>query len=112
MSDEEIILLNRAKLESIHHLDDNCFEQTVFLFNSDGAKFSVGLTSILECLENAIKNGELPKLPSSWCYSASDRLPVDFDHDVFYDDYSEAEKWKSGCSDEKDEKLQINKHLI
>lgn len=88
MAEESIsnILINRAELESIHHLDENCFESVVYCFNSEGRKFSLSLSTILCCLELAIKNNELPKLPSSWCFAISDKLPIEFDDDTYYDD--------------------------
>ena len=102
MNEENItnLLTNRAELEGIHHLDENCFEQVVYCFNSNGRRFSISLSAIMHCLELAKKNGDLPKLPSSWCFNISENLPIEFDDDVFYDDFSEIDRWKTGSCDE------------
>lgn len=61
------IFFNRAdveKAESIHC--ENCFEKVIFLLKDKDHEFSMGLSTVLECLAFAIKNGDLPKLPLSW----------------------------------------------
>ena len=61
------IFFNRADIESAERVVcDNCFEQIVFMLKDDKHEFSLGLTTVLECLTFAISKGDLPKLPSSW----------------------------------------------
>lgn len=63
----ENAFLNRAKVESSEEIAcDNCYEHVVFLLKDKDHEFSVGLTTVLECLMFAIKNGNLPKLPKNW----------------------------------------------
>lgn len=66
------ILLNRAATKEAEKMHcDNCFEQVVFhLRDSNGCDFSLGLSTILECLVFAIQKGNLPKLPQSWLADA------------------------------------------
>lgn len=66
---------------------DNCLDNTVFLMKDSTHSFSMGLSIVLECLEFAIKNGHLPKLPKSWCCKVGDTYDLAFDDDVAYYDY-------------------------
>lgn len=89
---KEKIFLNRAeatKAERIHC--ENCCEQVVFLLKDNNHEFSIGLSTILECLVFAIGNGDLPKLPASWISDVSKALNISFDEDISYYDY---EKFK------------------
>jgi hypothetical protein len=45
-------------------------------------KFLVGLTTILQCLEIAVKAGKLPKLPQSWSSDVEEALSLEFDEDA------------------------------
>jgi hypothetical protein len=46
---------------------DECGERAIFaLLGSDGREFSIGLTSVLECLMFAQKTGCIPPIPSEW----------------------------------------------
>lgn len=64
------IFFNRAEVEKAQQIScDNCFENVVFLLKDNQHEFSMGLSSVLECLAFAIKNGDLPKLPLSWVNS-------------------------------------------
>lgn len=61
------IFFNRAEIEKAEQICcENCFEQVVFMLKDKNHEFSMGLTTILECLKFAIENGDLPKLPLSW----------------------------------------------
>ena len=82
------IFFNRADVERAEKMCcDNCFEQVVFLLKDKDHEFSMGLTTVLECLEFAIKNGNLPKLPMSWCSDVGSSFDLAFDDDVsYYDD--------------------------
>ena len=61
------IFFNRAEVENAEKIYcENCFEQVVFMLKDKDHEFSMGLSTVLECLKFAIENGELPKLPLSW----------------------------------------------
>lgn len=61
------IFFNRADVESAERVVcDKCFEHIVFMLKDNNHEFSVGLSTILECLAFAISSGDLPKLPLSW----------------------------------------------
>ncbi|MDO4831246.1 MAG: hypothetical protein Q4A46_07200 [Clostridia bacterium] len=69
---------------------DNCSEHILFLLSdSKNNEFSVGLTTMLECVAFAIQKGDLPKLPSSWLKNIDDvySTSFSFDKDISYDDY-------------------------
>lgn len=64
------IFFSRAEVKEAERVScENCFEQVVFMLKDKDHEFSMGLTTVLECLSFAIKNGDLPKLPLSWVYS-------------------------------------------
>ena len=84
------IFFNRAEVEEAEHIIcNNCFEQVVFLLKDKDHEFSVGLSTIVECLAFAIKNGDLPKLPSSWLNLVDSlyRSVYSFDENLCYYDY-------------------------
>lgn len=86
------IFFNRAEaLEAENISCENCFEETVFLLKDKEHEFSMGLTTVLQCLEFAIKIGSLPKLPASWTSDVENAFDVQFDDDISYYD---AEKFK------------------
>lgn len=62
------IFFNRADVEETERVVcDNCFEHMVFMLRDNQQhEFSVGLSTILECLTYAIGTEDLPKLPLSW----------------------------------------------
>lgn len=65
------IFFNRADvLYGEQIVCDNCFERAVFhMKDSTGYEFSIGLSTIIECLIAAVQNGDLPKLPESWIHN-------------------------------------------
>ena len=67
MSNKDIFF-NRAEIENAESIAcENCFEDIVFyLKDSNSHEFSMGLSTVLECLKFAIEHGDLPKLPLSW----------------------------------------------
>ncbi|GHV09415.1 hypothetical protein FACS1894217_13680 [Clostridia bacterium] len=69
------ILANRAGVYSAEYATcDNCNETVLFAFrDSKGNEFSIGLSTVLDCVAFAIMNGDLPKLPVEWCRTASKR---------------------------------------
>ena len=86
----ENVFFNRAKVENAESINcDNCFESLVFaLRDSEGRKFTVGLTTMLECLKFAISQGELPKLPYTWGMKVDSRYDTRMAHEpnICYDD--------------------------
>lgn len=70
MEEKELkeIFFNRAEVENAEQIVcDNCFEEIVYMLrDSHGQEFSLGLTTVLECIAFAISEGNLPKLPISW----------------------------------------------
>ncbi len=49
---------------------DNCCESVIFHLRDCEHEFTMGLSTVLECLMFAIKQGDLPKLPISWLADA------------------------------------------
>lgn len=88
------ILFNRASVKKAERISCNiCQEQVVFsLKDKQNNSFSVGLTTILNCLSFAIEQGELPKLPRSWCSDVEHCLKISFDDEISYYDYSNFEE--------------------
>lgn len=85
MTDNEIkeIIFTRADMEAAERICcDNCFEQLVFMLKDKEHEFSVGLTTILECLEFAILDGDLPKLSSDWIEAVQSRYDILFDENI------------------------------
>lgn len=78
------IFFTRADVENGERtICENCFEHVVFMLRDNkDREFSIGLTTVLECLAFAISNGDLPKLPISWLNNV--------DH-VYYTNLSERE---------------------
>lgn len=49
---------------------DNCCESVIFHLRDSEHEFTMGLSTVLECLMFAIEQGDLPKLPISWLSDA------------------------------------------
>ena len=49
---------------------DNCCESVIFHLCDKEHEFTMKLSTVLECLMFAIKQGDLPKLPISWLSDA------------------------------------------
>ena len=85
------IFFNRADIEKAEKVAcDNCFEHMVFMLrDSQQHEFSVGITTILECLTFAISTGDLPKLPLSWLDGVDQVYNTGFscNEDISYYDY-------------------------
>ena len=82
------IFFTRAEIKDAERICcDRCFEQVVFALKDKDHEFSIGLITVLECLEFAISQGELPKLPRSWCSDVEAALGVSFDEEISYYDY-------------------------
>lgn len=89
------IFFNRAEVQDAKGICcDNCFERVVFLLQDKEHEFSLGLSTVLECLMFAVKNGDLPKLPRSWAAKV-DKIGdtnFHFDEDICYFDYNELKR--------------------
>jgi len=82
------IFFNRAEILEAENMScENCFEQVVFLLKDREHEFSMGLTTVLQCLAFAISQGELPKLPRSWCSDVEHAFDIMFDEKISYCDY-------------------------
>ncbi|MEG2106764.1 MAG: hypothetical protein RRY79_08285 [Clostridia bacterium] len=61
---------NRAEFLREKHHDvsgcENCDESMVFAMQDNYHEFSLGLRTILKCLEIEEKEGYVPKLPPEW----------------------------------------------
>lgn len=82
------IFFNRAEAVEAEKMHcENCFEEAVFLLKDKDHEFSMGLTTVLQCLEFAVRNGCLPKLPNSWVGAVERFYNVEFDGSTQYSDY-------------------------
>lgn len=58
---------NRAVMSNAEQICcENCCEQVIFHMEDTQHRFSMGLSTVMECLIFAIQTGNLPKLPMSW----------------------------------------------
>lgn len=77
MNDKEYhdIFFNRANVENAEKQTcESCLEPVVFfLKDQKNNEFSMGLSTILECIAFAIQEGNLPKLPEKWLYNVDSR---------------------------------------
>lgn len=81
------IFFNRAEAVSAENICcENCFEEVVFMLRDKEHEFSLGLTTVLQCLEFAVKIGSLPKLPVSWLSDVEGAFGIQFDDDISYYD--------------------------
>ena len=75
----------RANLENAEEIAcENCCESVIFHLRNNEHEFTVGLSTILECLMFAISQGDLPKLPLSWLADADDVCGSFFSEDPQY----------------------------
>lgn len=83
------IFENHAEVQNCENIQcDNCEERVLFhLRDSEGHDFAVGLTTVLKCVEFAIQNGDLPKLPFSWISKVHKEYDIPVYEDTIYDDY-------------------------
>ena len=90
-SELQEIFFNRAEVEERLRITcDNCFEHMVFMLSdSQEHRFSIGISTILECLMFAIGSGDLPKLPQSWLADIDNVYNTSFslDENISYNDY-------------------------
>lgn len=61
----------KVGLESAEEITcDNCCESVIFHLRDNEHEFTMGLSTVLECLMFVIQQGDLPKLPISWLADA------------------------------------------
>ncbi|MBU2856342.1 hypothetical protein [Acidithiobacillus sp.] len=78
--DHEAILDNRADLASADAQDSSVNEEEmVFALQDQHHKFSMGLSTILQCLRMAEQEGGIPKLPSDWWIQVARRYSIILD---------------------------------
>lgn len=78
--DHEVILDNRADLASADTQDFSVYEEEmVFALQDRHHKFSMGLSTILQCLRMAEREGGVPKLPSDWWIQVTRRYSIILD---------------------------------
>jgi len=66
--DDEQIYNNRALLKDCTDYEC-CDEELVFAMKDNYHEFSLGLSTVLECVAMAEKEGYLPKFPEGWWVS-------------------------------------------
>ncbi len=61
------IFFNRAEIKNAQHICcENCFENVVFMLKDKDHEFSMGLSTVLECLRFAQDNGDIPPIDEKW----------------------------------------------
>ena len=68
---------------------DSCCESVIFHLRDKDHEFTMGLSTVLECLMFAIAHGDLPKLPLSWLGDADDVCGTFFSEDPQYSYWDE-----------------------
>ena len=75
---------NRVKLDEGSPLVPNqcerCYEPLIFALRSENQDFSIGLFTILQCLEVAEYEGAVPKLPDDWWISLQNRYGLSLNY--------------------------------
>lgn len=88
-NDMKDVFFTRAEVEEAERIHcDNCFEQVVFQLRDKDHEFSMGLSTMLNCIKFAIQNGDLPKLPQSWVSSVEQGYYINLGEDICYYDCS------------------------
>ena len=77
-SEREAAYKNRADLEHNEVIDHSqcgeCMEDFVFAMKDNHHSFTINLTTILQCLFIAEKEGCVPKLPRDWTLTVVSRF--------------------------------------
>ncbi len=95
MDNRKEIFSNRAEVKDAEEtLCESCCERVVFHLKDKDHEFSMGLSTVWQCLAFAVKNGDLPKLPRRWVSMVDDiyGTSFSFDDDICYHDYNFREK--------------------
>jgi len=81
--------------ESYNQGCDNCGDTLVFeLERKDGERFSVGLSTILDCICEAVKRGDLMKLPPYWVREIQVNYGIFIPADCCFDECHTCYPWK------------------
>ena len=84
------LLKERVTMESAEEIVcKKCYEPVIFHLKDKKHEFSMGLSTVLECLIFAIQQGDLPKLPMSWLADIDDVCHTAYSEDkrnYYYDD--------------------------
>lgn len=85
---------HRANLESAEEIAcENCCEAVIFHLRDKENEFTVGLSTVLECLMFAIESGDLPKISHGWLADADKVCGTSFSaHDNL--SYPDESYWK------------------
>ena len=76
MENNDKIYFNRANVVTAYnHVGcERCAEPVVFALKDSTHEFSVGLSTILDCLMIAEQEGYVPKIPDGWWTKALNRV--------------------------------------
>ena len=69
---------------------DKCCESVIFHLRDKEHEFTMGLSTVLECIMFAIEQGDLPKLPMSWLADADHVCGTFYSDDPQYCYWDEA----------------------
>lgn len=73
INDHQEMNNRRVSLEEAEEITcDSCCESVIFHLRDNEHEFTMGLSTVLECLMFAVQQGDLPKLPLSWLSDADD----------------------------------------
>ncbi|MBR5087932.1 MAG: hypothetical protein IK093_00740 [Ruminiclostridium sp.] len=68
INDHHEMSVRRVSLEEIEEMVcDGCDEKVIFHLRDKDHEFTMGLSTVIECLMFAVEQGDVPKLPLSWC---------------------------------------------
>ena len=75
--EQEKTFENRAKFQekTEEPYCQSCGEELIFGMKDNYHEFSLGLSTVLECLFVAEQNGSVPKIPSEWRILVFNRYP-------------------------------------
>lgn len=80
MSKRKDAFLNRADLSGSNPQDhsdcDRCDDEIIFRLKDNHHEFSIGLTTILNCLKLAEDKNAIPKLSDKWWMSIKSRYKI------------------------------------
>ncbi|MBN6058658.1 hypothetical protein [Aggregatibacter actinomycetemcomitans] len=70
-------LKNRAKCDSVENGNSKCCDEPlIFALKDDHHEFSIGLSTILECLKFAQDEGVIPPIPVDWWFDIATILKI------------------------------------
>lgn len=59
------------------HICEDCSDRMIFALRDNETTFTVGVTTIMECLILAAREGALPELPYEWLRQAESYCDID-----------------------------------